>query len=25
MAIAFDALYVAVQRWISPWRNVRPV
>jgi osmoprotectant transport system permease protein len=25
MAIAFDALYVAAQRWISPWRQVRPV
>jgi osmoprotectant transport system permease protein len=25
MAIAFDALYVAAQRWISPWRKVRPV
>jgi osmoprotectant transport system permease protein len=25
MAIAFDALYVAAQRWISPWRRVRPV
>ena len=25
MAIAFDAIYVAAQRWISPWRKVRPV
>jgi osmoprotectant transport system permease protein len=25
MAIAFDALYVGAQRWISPWRKVRPV
>jgi osmoprotectant transport system permease protein len=25
MAIGFDALYVAAQRWISPWRRVRPV
>jgi osmoprotectant transport system permease protein len=25
MAIGFDALYVAAQRWISPWRKVRPV
>jgi osmoprotectant transport system permease protein len=25
MAIAFDALYVLAQRWISPWRKVRPV
>ena len=25
MAIAFDALYVAAQRWISPWRRVRPI
>jgi osmoprotectant transport system permease protein len=25
MAIGFDALYVLAQRWISPWRRVRPV
>jgi osmoprotectant transport system permease protein len=25
MAIAFDALYVAAQRWLSPWRRVRPI
>jgi osmoprotectant transport system permease protein len=25
MAIGFDALYVLAQRWISPWRKVRPV
>jgi osmoprotectant transport system permease protein len=25
MAVAFDALYVGAQRWISPWRKVRPV
>jgi osmoprotectant transport system permease protein len=25
IAIAFDALYVLAQRWISPWRKVRPV
>jgi osmoprotectant transport system permease protein len=25
MAISFDALYVAAQRWISPWRKVRPI
>jgi osmoprotectant transport system permease protein len=25
MAVAFDAFYVATQRWLSPWRRVRPV
>jgi osmoprotectant transport system permease protein len=25
MAIAFDALYVTAQRFISPWRRVRPL
>lgn len=25
MAIGFDALYVALQRLISPWRRVRPI
>jgi osmoprotectant transport system permease protein len=25
MAIGFDALYVGAQRWISPWRKVRPI
>jgi osmoprotectant transport system permease protein len=25
MAIAFDAFYVAAQRWLSPWRRVRPI
>jgi osmoprotectant transport system permease protein len=25
MAVGFDALYVGAQRWISPWRKVRPV
>ncbi len=25
MAIAFDALYIAAQRLLSPWRRVRPI
>jgi osmoprotectant transport system permease protein len=25
MAIGFDALYVGMQRLISPWRRVRPI
>jgi osmoprotectant transport system permease protein len=25
MAIAFDAIYVGVQRWLAPWRQVRAI
>jgi osmoprotectant transport system permease protein len=25
MAIAFDAIYVGVQRWLAPWRRVRAI
>jgi osmoprotectant transport system permease protein len=25
MAIAFDVLYIGLQRWLSPWRRVRPI
>ena len=25
MAIAFDVVYIGVQRWLAPWRQVRPL